>query len=93
MNVRNCADTACEQIAILNWEECLNFDARLIDNSWLRISEEQDVPATRTLAGKWVSSGDFSLVFGEFQSYIEAHDLAPFFERLPVVTPPPTPGG
>jgi len=93
MNVRNCADTACEQIAILSWQECLIFDARLTDSSWLRIGADQEDETYSPLAGSWVSTDSFSLVVREFQTFLSQHDMRPYFELLPVVTPPPTPQG
>jgi hypothetical protein len=85
INVRACAGTTCQPSGTLNWKECLRFDGRLADSSWLRIAREQDDERYFGLAGMWVSTADFSLVLGEFQSYIEAHDMTPYFEQLPVV--------
>jgi hypothetical protein len=96
MNVRDCADTACRQndiMPVLAWHKCLYFDARLENSSWLRIAAHQDDATYTPLAGNWVSTGNFSLILGEFQDYVNLHDMNPYFELLPVVTPPPTPQG
>lgn len=95
MNVRDCADTACRQndiIPILKYYECLYFDARLENSSWLRIAAHQDDATYTPLAGNWVSTENFSLTVREFQDF-DRHDMRPYFELLPVVTPPPTPQG
>jgi hypothetical protein len=93
LNVRECADTACPQSGTLLWKECLFFDGRLIDNSWLRIARQQDNEPYTLLAGKWVSTENLSLILREFQSYINKPEMKPYFELLPVLTPPPTPEG
>jgi hypothetical protein len=93
VNVRDCANIACEQSAILNWQECLRFDGRLADSSWLRIAGEQEDGNYAVLAGKWVSTENRSIILREFQSYVNSHDMLPYFELLPVVKPPPTPEG
>ena len=93
LNVRDCADTGCRQTATLSWHECLLFDARLSDSAWLRIAATQDNEPYTSLAGNWVSTENFSLVVREFQIFVGLHDMHPYFDLLPVVTPPPTPQG
>jgi hypothetical protein len=93
LNVRDCADTSCRQIAILSWQECLIFDARVSDGSWLRIGADQEDVTYATLAGSWVSTENFSLVVREFRAFLGLHDMHPYFDLLPSVAPPPTPQG
>jgi hypothetical protein len=93
VNVRDCADIACEQSEILKWHECLRFDGRLADSSWLRIAQEQEDEKFVILSQKWVSTENRSIILREFQSYVNSHDMLPYFELLPVVKPPPTPEG
>lgn len=93
VNVRDCADISCRQSAILSWKECLLFDSRLADSSWLRIALEQEDKKYTAITGKWISTENRSIILREFQSYVYPHDMLPYFELLPVVTPPPTPEG
>jgi hypothetical protein len=89
INVRECADLDCPVARSLRRGDCLAFNGRLIDSSWLRIAPGQ--AGYTNLADKWASS--VYLVVKEFFSFVDPHDMLPYFSLLPVVTPPPTPEG
>jgi hypothetical protein len=93
LNVRACADTSCPRLATLAYEECLYFDGRLEDSSWVRIAQEQQDPQYAPLAQAWLSTERPSLMLRDFQSYINKPDMRPYYELLPIATPPPTPQG
>jgi hypothetical protein len=93
MHVRACADTSCLEIYTLQYQECLNFDGRLQDSSWLRIARDQNYDEYADLAHGWVSTVMQSLIFSEFQSFHEKPNMESYLDLLPIVTPPPNPGG
>lgn len=93
MNVRTCADTGCPTMEPLKKDACLNFDGRLQDNSWLRIAQDQEDQQYAIQANGWVSTAMQSLIFREFQSFHVKPDMGPYLDLLPIVTPPPNPGG
>jgi hypothetical protein len=93
MNVRICADTGCPTMEPLKKDACLNFDGRLRDNSWLRIAQDQEDQQYAIQANGWVSTAMQSLILSEFQSFHVKPDMEPYLDLLPIVTPPPNPGG
>ena len=93
LNVRQCTEASCGPVATLLYGECLRFDASLADSSWLRIARQQEDERYSLLARKWVSPENLGLVVREFRAFIKKPVMAPYFELLPVVTPPPTPEG
>jgi hypothetical protein len=89
INVRGCADQGCPVITSLRRGDCLIFNGRLEDSSWLRVAPGQaDYPE---LADKWAAA--INLIVKEFLSFVDPHEMLPYFRLLPVVTPPPTPEG
>jgi hypothetical protein len=89
INVRDCADKACAVITSLRRGDCLIFNGRLEDNTWLRVASGQaDYPE---LAEKWAAA--VNLIVKEFLGFLDPHEMLPYFRLLPVVTPPPTPEG
>jgi hypothetical protein len=89
INVRECADITCPVVGSLRRGDCLIFNGRLADSSWLRVAPNQ--AGYTDLAGKWAAS--VYLVVKEFFTFVDPHDMLPYFQLLPVVSPPPTPGG
>lgn len=93
MNIRMCADSSCPLIKTLLYQECLVFDGRLEDSLWIRIAQDQEDQQYAELANRWVSTDRSSLILSEFQFFYKKPDMRPYFELLPIVTPPPTPTG
>jgi hypothetical protein len=89
IKVRGCADVSCPFIRSLRRGECLIYDGRLADSSWLRIAHGQK--GYLDLADQWVAS--VNLVVKEFFGFVDPHDMLPYFRLLPVLSPPPTPAG
>ena len=91
--VRECADTSCPQSGVLRLGDCLYFDGRLENLPWLRIAENQTEGKYAPLAHKWLSTEGLTLILMDFKSFIHQPDMKPYIELLPILTPPPTPGG
>jgi len=89
INVRECADKSCQVIKTLIRGDCLIFDGRLADSAWLRVIPGQN--DYLDLANRWAASAN--LIIKEFFSFVDPHNMLPYIELLPVLTPPPTPGG
>jgi hypothetical protein len=91
--VRNCpntSDSSCPSVGTLDWHACLYFDGRIEDSTWLRIAAGQGEEYS-IFTGRWVNSD--LLVVNEFLDFLEKPRMKPYFELLPIVTPPPTPEG
>lgn len=91
LRVRTCPSaSSCEISKNLLYKECLKFDGRLADSTWLQIAVEQENRLYVDLANNWVTTEGGTLILEEFYGFHVIPNMRLYFELLPIVTPPPT---